>query len=201
MGGAHFVWGGALPCAGLEVVALKTLVTQRLVLRPWRMDDCADFYAYASDPRVGPDAGWEPHANPGVSQEILLDFIRKDEVWALELRETGRCVGSIGLHADPKRNLPDGRMLGYVLAPAQWGRGLVTEAAQRVVRFGFEEMGLEMLSAIHFPHNAASARVIQKCGFVYEGTFRRAFLRYDGVVLDEVCYSLLREEYEQHWQQ
>ena len=62
----------------------------------------------------------------------------------------------------------------------------------------FEEMGLEVLSISHFPFNQRSRRVIEKCGFRYEGTLRKSAVLHDGSVCDEVCYSLLKEEYQRN---
>ena len=86
-------------------------------------------------------------------------------------------------------------MLGYVLSPDYWGRGLMTEAARRMVSCAFEELGAALLTIQHFPFNSRSKRVIEKCGFTYEGRLRRCFLRYDGEWLDECCYSMTRDEY------
>lgn len=174
----------------------KTLETERLILRRFREEDLADFYAYASRPEVGPAAGWKPHDGPEESRAILADFIKGEEVWAIVWKETGKAVGSIGLHADGKRSAsPDVKMLGYVLSPDYWGRGIMTEAARRMAAYAFEELGVELLTIQHFPFNSRSRRVIEKCGFAYEGTLRRCFLRYDGEWLDECCYSMTRDEY------
>jgi putative acetyltransferase len=110
-------------------------------------------------------------------------------------RDDAKVIGSIGLHPDRMRGFDGAKMLGYVLAQPYWGRGLMTEAAKRVIAFAFEEMNLEVLSVIHYPFNARSKRVIEKCGFVYEGTLRRAGILHDGAVCDACCYSMLKSEY------
>ena len=85
--------------------------------------------------------------------------------------------------------------MGYVLARDFWGRGLMTEAAGAALRYGFEQMHLGVVSICHFDFNARSRRVIEKLGFTYEGTLRRAHVREDGRVCDELCYSMTREEF------
>ena len=72
----------------------------------------------------------------------------------------------------------------------------MTEAVRAVLRYAFETLCLEMVTVYHYPFNHRSSRVIEKCGFHYEGTLRRGTTRFDGQVLDNVCYSLLRGEYE-----
>ncbi len=177
---------------------MQTLHTPRLILRAWRHSDVDDLYAYDSDPAVGPPAGWQPHTDTHASLQILRSFIRKDDTWAIQDRASGRVIGSIGLHEDTHRANPAARMIGYVLARPYWGRGLMSEAVGRALRFAFDELALDMVTVYHYPSNDRSRRVIEKCGFVYEGTLRRASLIYDGTVHDARCYSLTREEYTRH---
>ena len=176
---------------------MKPLETERLFLRPWQESDAeAMFATYAQSPVVGPAAGWKPHASIEETRTIIENFIKEDETWAVTLRTDRRLIGSLGLHRDAMRSSEiKSRMLGYVLAEEAWGHGYATEAAKRVIAFAFEEMGLETVSVCHFPFNVRSRRVIEKCGFQYVGTLRRTHRRYDDVVLDSCCYSILREEY------
>lgn len=174
---------------------MEILETERLILRGFRQSDLDDLFAYAQNPSVGPAAGWKPHESREESRRVLDMFMEQGDVWALEYRASGHVIGSLGLHRDPKRPGANARMLGYVLAQEHWGQGLMTEAARRAVRYAFEVLGVEVLSVYRFPFNGRSARVIEKCGFVPEGTLRRSYKRYDGAVLDEQLYSLLREEY------
>lgn len=176
----------------------KTLSTNRLLLRAFTMEDLADFYEYCKDPDTGIHAGWKPHESMEESRDILHHFIEEREVWAICEKQSGKVIGSIGLHRDSKRrrNFNQCRMMGYVLSKAYWGQGLMTEAAKEVLRHAFEDLGLEMVTISHFSYNQRSARVIEKLGFHREGVLRKAFLRYDGSLLDDVGYSMTREEYQ-----
>lgn len=176
----------------------KTLSTNRLLLRAFTMEDLADFYEYCKDPDTGIHAGWKPHESMEESRDILHHFIEEREVWAICEKQSGKVIGSIGLHRDSKRrrNFNQCRMMGYVLSKAYWGQGLMTEAAKEVLRHAFENLGLEMVTISHFSYNQRSARVIEKLGFHREGILRKAFLRYDGSLLDDVGYSMTREEYQ-----
>ena len=176
----------------------KTLSTNRLVLRAFTMEDLADFYEYCKDPDTGIHAGWKPHESLEESRDILHHFIEEREVWAICEKQSGKVIGSIGLHRDSKRrrNFNQCRMMGYVLSKAYWGQGLMTEAAKEVLRHAFEDLKLEMVTISHFSYNQRSARVIEKLGFHREGVLRKAFLRYDGSLLDDVGYSMTREEYQ-----
>ena len=174
---------------------MQTVETDRLIVRAWTEVDLDFFYEYASNPRVGPDAGWPPHTAKEVSLHILRKFIVNDDVWAIVEKASGRVIGSLGLHRDAKRCNDLVRMIGYVLREESWGLGYTTEAVRRVLSFAFEDLGLALVSVYHYPFNHRSQRVIEKCGFIREGVLREASSLYDGKVLDDICYSMTREEY------
>lgn len=174
---------------------MKILETHRLLLKSWSEDKLEDMYEYAKDPQVGPMAGWKPHESREETLEILKHFSEGEEVWAVIYKENGKAIGSIGLHGDDKRGDTNCKMLGYVLAREYWGKGLMTEAARRVIAYGFEEEYLDLISCYHYPHNDKSKRVIEKCGFTYEGTLRKATKIYDGSIYDDCLYSITKEEY------
>ncbi len=176
---------------------MQILETERLILRPWRESDLADFYEYSKNPNVGPNAGWKPHECMAESEAILLDFIKRQEVWAVEYKKEGKPIGSLGLHKDGKRDADvKAKMLGYAFGESHWGMGLCTEAARRAIRYVFEETDAQILSVYHYPFNQRSRRVIEKCGFTLEGTLRMGSVLYDGRVYDDCCYSMLKSEYE-----
>ena len=174
---------------------MKVLETKRMILRPWKIDDLDDFYEYAKDANVGPNAGWEPHANKDVSMMILKSFIEKDEVRAILLKENGKVIGSVGVHSDEKRKGVKAKMIGYVLSKDYWGKGLMSEAVKEVLRYLFEEEKYDVISCYHYPFNIQSKRVIEKCGFNYEGTLRLSSQIYNGSVYDDVCYSITKTDY------
>ena len=173
--------------------------TERLRLRPWRIEDLEDFYNYAKNPEVGPWAGWKPHADIEESRERLtrwVDGMEDGFETALELKETGKVIGSIGVMADGHRPKIEGcRSLGYVLGRDYWGRGLMTEAVRAVIDYAFRTMKLRLLTITHYTINERSRRVIEKCGFVYEGTLRAGSAIYNGEERDLCCYSLRAWEY------
>ena len=147
---------------------MKTLETKRLILRPWRIEDAADLFAYASTATVGPAAGWTPHRDLAESERIIRGFIDADDVWAIEERESGRVIGSVGLHARAKLADRPVAELGYVLAPDREGKGLMTEACRAVLTHAFDTCGLPEIYVAHFDGNEKSRRVIQRLGFIAE---------------------------------
>ena len=176
---------------------MVTLETDRLILRPFVESDLVQFYEYAKTPNIGPNAGWPPHREINESRRILTGFIEDQEVWALVLKEDNRLIGSLGLHADKLRTAPDVKMLGYVLSEDYWGRGLMTEAASTAIRYAFEHMDIKLLTVHHYSHNERSKRVIEKCGFRYEGTLRRCTQIFNGCIFDLCCYSMTKEEWQE----
>ena len=176
---------------------MKTLETKRLILRPWRAGDLNDFHEYCTDPEVGPNAGWKPHESLEESREILARFLKDEGECAVVLRENGKVIGSLGLFADKlgHEGLGAGREIGYVLSHAYWGQGLMPEAVQGVIRFVFEEEKFDYLSVAHFPFNARSKRVIEKCGFRFEKRLSGSYKDYKGDTPDEVCYLMTKEDY------
>jgi len=173
----------------------KEIRTERLFLRLWREEDAAALYAYAKDSDVGPHAGWKPHADVAESLKIIKTLFIPNDVWAIMIKGGDRIIGSIGLEPDKRRPGIRSREIGYALAKDVWGKGIMTEAVKGVIDFAFEVYELECVSVCAFPLNERSQRIIQKCGFVYEGTQRQAYVTYDGSRRDVKCYSILQEEW------
>ena len=172
--------------------------TGRLILRRFRNSDLDDFFEYARDPEVGPSAGWKPHTTKEYSRDILKTFMASADLFALELKTSGKVIGSIGLHEDMKRDYKEVMMIGYAMGKPYWGKGLMAEAVNAVLHYAFHELDLKIVSAYHYPFNSQSKRVLEKAGFLSEGTLRLASILPDGKIVDDVCYSITREEFE-HW--
>ena len=150
------------------------LETKRLILRPWRESDAQSLFDYAKDPRVGPIAGWAPHASVEYSRQIIREVLLARETYAVVLKSEGdRPVGSIGLLRGRASNLPllekEGE-LGFWIGAPYWGQGLIPEAAHALIRHAFEDLGLEILWCGYFDGNEKSHRVQTKCGFVFHHT-------------------------------
>ena len=145
-----------------------TLHTGRMILRPWRQTDLDDLYAYASVDGVGQMAGWKPHESKEESQIILDMFIGHKKTFALEYQ--GKVIGSLGIEQYNEDHFPESadkkcREIGYVLSKEYWGQGLMPEAVKEVIRYLFEEVGLDVIFCGHFLWNKQSQRVQEKCGF------------------------------------
>lgn len=147
---------------------MAVLETERTILRPFSDADAADLYEYARDPQVGPIAGWKPHESVEESLEIIRTVFAAPNVFAVVDQATGKVIGSAGFVG---RGYGEGEgpsdEIGYALSPAFWGRGLMPEVVQELIRYGFQEMGLHEIWCTHYEENHRSRRVIEKCGFSY----------------------------------
>lgn len=119
-------------------------------------------------------------------------FANKDAfIFGIREKENLKLIGAIGLHLDIGNNKAE---VGYWLGKSFWNRGYVSEALQKVLQFGFEELNLNKIYASYFLHNPASGKVLEKNGFVFEGTLRQEILK-NGKYLDLNKYACLKENY------
>lgn len=174
------------------------LQTQRLMLRPFRQTDLEDLYEYASVEGVGEAAGWRHHGSIEESQRVLSMFIDEKNVFAVTLRQSGKVIGSLGIHTswtdshDAYKHLK-AKEIGYVLSKDYWGRGLMPEAVACAINFCFEKGGLDAVTCCHFSTNAQSRRVIEKSGFVLKeaGTL---YARQLDATIEDLKYILYKNQ-------
>lgn len=172
---------------------MSKIQIERLLLRPITLDDTNDIFEYSKNIDVGSNAGWRPHRDMNETIKIMKDmFIDKENIWGIILKINNKLIGSIGLIDDPKRENEYAKMIGYSIGKNYWGNGYMTEAVKSVVNYGFNQLNLELISAYCYPFNHRSKRILEKCNFKYEGTLKLAEKIYDGRILDNECYSILK---------
>ena len=156
--------------ANIDITGVK-LETERLILREWALDDLDDFFEYAKNPDVGPRAGWFAHENKEKSLEILNKFIQDKKTFAIVYKENNKVIGSLGVEKygseDKLSEFFDyqGREIGYVLSKDYWGKGLMPEAVNAVIKYLFNECHLDFLLCGYYDFNSQSKRAQEKCGF------------------------------------
>ena len=173
------------------------LKTERLTLRPWRETDLDDFFAYASMEGVGEMCGWAPHRDKAETMAALQKYIDGKKTFAIVCRD--KVIGSLGIEnyresAFPKYKNLKCRELSFVISKDYWGQGLIPEAVREVIRYLFEDIGLDAICCGHFVRNSRSARVQEKCGFHTDSY--GVYTPKNGVPEEEKRNILLREEYE-----
>ena len=146
------------------------LQTKRLILRPWSENDAEELYKYASDPDVGPPAGWPPHTSVENSREIIRTVLSAPETYAVCLKENGKPIGSVGLHRNDLAEKDDEYELGYWIGKPFWGQGLIPEASRELLRYAFENLGMSRIWCGYYDGNEKSRRVQEKLGFVFHHT-------------------------------
>lgn len=151
----------------LDLAPRYFLTTERLGFRTWSRDDLELARGLWGDPDVTRMIGG-PFADDEVSRRLEKEIATQEsagvQYWPCFLLGSGEHVGCCGLR--PHRE--DGVLeLGFHLRKNQWGRGLATEAAQAVVRYAFDRLGVRRLFAGHHPDNAVSRQVLEKAGFRY----------------------------------
>lgn len=173
------------------------LETERLVLRPITVEDMGFVYELFSRPETNRYSGHESPRSLEEAGDMYDKYMKPGSPsrfrLAVELKETGEPVGTLGLYSYSER---DGRAeLGYDLLVNHWGRGIMTEAVREVLRYGFEALSLNRVEAIMDPLNTRSVRLVERLGFKREGRLRERYL-YKERRRDELVYDLLRSDWE-----
>lgn len=149
------------------------LTIERMILRRWEEGDAEDLYQYASDPAVGPMAGWQPHQSIDESRYIIKTIFGGAEAYALCLKSDNRAIGAIELMLNGHTDLTerdDECELGYWLGKPFWGQGLMPEAVREMLRHAFEDLGMRKVWCRYYEGNTKSKRVQEKVGFKYQRT-------------------------------
>lgn len=173
-----------------------TFETNRLIIRPWSEDDAEDLYKYASDVEVGVPAGWPPHTSVENSREIIRAVLSAPETYAVCLKEDGKAIGSIGFHRNDLAEKDDEYELGYWIGKPFWGQGLIPEASIELLRYAFEELGMNRIWCGHYDGNVKSRRVQEKLGFVYHHTTEGIEVSLLGEIRTGNVMLLTKEEWE-----
>lgn len=148
--------------------------TERLILRPWQESEAGILYKYASDPDIGPIAGWMPHTSVENSLEIIRTIFAAPETYAVVLKKTGEPIGSCGImFADGLHSAKmsvDEAEIGYWIGKPYWGQGLIPEAVSALLARSFNELHLKTVWCGYYDGNIKSKRVCEKSGFKYHHT-------------------------------
>lgn len=180
-------------------IGTQRIETDRLILRKFEYIDSTNMLKYwISDPDVQSMYSEPVYSTEQEVRELLDKYIgsyKKDDYyrWAILFRETNECIGQIAYFlVDSKNHFAE---IEYCIGSLLQGRGFATEATKAIIQFGFEKMNLHKVQVCHKSINIPSKKVIEKCGFVYEGTLRD-FFYIDGRYVDRLYYSILKDEFE-----
>ncbi len=134
-----------------------------------------------------------PHPYTLADAERFIDMAishTPPQVFAIEYN--GEYVGNIGIH--PKKDIYRlGAEIGYFLGEPYWHLGIMPRAVNLACDYAFRELGIIRIDTGVFDYNTASQRVLEKCGFIKEGIFRKSVIK-RGRICDEIRYARLKEE-------
>ena len=176
---------------------IPTLKAERVVLRGMLVGDCFDMFEYAKKPEVTKYLTWSPHPDVEYTKAYLKTLKHHYKMgmfydWAIVLKDENKMIGTCGF---TRFNLPhNSAEIGYVINPLYRGRGIALESARIVMRFGFEELGLNRIEARYMVGNDASRRVMEKLGMTFEG-ISRSEIFVDGTYRDVGRYAVLKDEF------
>ena len=173
------------------------LETENLILRDLRPDDAAALFRIFSDDQVTRYYDLDTFTDISAARELIDRFNRRflNQIgirWGIAHRShpdslLGTCGYNVWIQSSRRA------VIGYDLARSYWRRGIMSEALEKVIRFGFAEMSLNRIEAVVFLENTASHRLLAKLAFQEEGVLREyEYLK--GSFVDMMMHSLLKRD-------
>ncbi len=173
------------------------IVTKRLVLRPFSLADAKEVQRLAGNPKIAATTATIPHPYlDGMAEDWISKhadwFAKGDSVnWAIEHKTEKKLVGCVSIMINKANRRAE---IGYWVAEEYWNKGYCTEAAIEAIRYGFQRMNLNKITARHVKGNPASGKVMLKMGMEQEGLLKQDSFR-NGNYEDMVVYGLLAKDF------
>jgi RimJ/RimL family protein N-acetyltransferase/ribosomal protein S18 acetylase RimI-like enzyme len=173
--------------------------TERLLIRPFQVDDAVGLAERRNDPEVARYQDWSVPYPMDLAETIVLDLVamdgpQNDEWWMAVVCDidTGEVFGDLALHLEDEARTAE---VGYTFAREQWGNGFAVEALGALVEYLFDDLGVTRIFGMLHPNNPASAMVLERTGFLFEGHTKSSFWEGDEVS-DDWIYGLIRRDWE-----
>ncbi|HHT90751.1 MAG: GNAT family protein [Bacillota bacterium] len=173
------------------------LQTERLILRQLRYDDGAQIHAYFTE-ELAKYYDWWPRTiadGRGFVRFFKTGYQNEQSIrWGITLKPEDKVIGTCGFSDFDHFSRAE---LGYELSMEHWHKGLMFEALQAIIPFGFGEMEMHRIQASVFPANTASIRLLEKFGFQKEGILREyTYIKHRDAWEDCLVMALLKKEFE-----
>jgi len=174
--------------------------TKRLVLRQPTMKDAEWYFGYFSRPEIvwggGEPGPKDMKAARREFREYLVDLYQKRRGfrWIITLKGESQPIGTLGFYKWAPSASYQAEM-GYDLVKEHWGKGIMTEAMNAVIDFGFEKMDLNRIEVYIMPRNKRSIKMIKNLGFKREGLLRQRYFDEFGNYADDILFSMLRSDW------
>lgn len=180
-----------MPDLPKDIVILET---PRLYLRALTPECYKELFSSWDEERIASFLGdnWEVEREK--HQQGNITFQTSFVNFQMLLKENGQLIGACGYHTWYLRHRR--AEIGYALTDeTQKRKGLMKEALQPILHYGFASMQLNRIEAMVGPDNAASRKLVQYFGFTEEGRLRAHYIK-DGDIQDSIVYGLLRNEFD-----
>lgn len=181
----------------MEHVGTQVIETQRLILRRFEMTDAQNaFDNYCGREKVTEFMSWNHHASVEDTESylgncVLPEYEKEDRYcWAIVWKASNEVIGCIDVCASDERKRC--AELGWVIGDEYWGRGIMPEAAQAVLKYLFA-VGYERIQATHHPKNPKSGRVMEKIGMRYEGILKKGSMFKNDTLVDCCMWAIVKE--------
>jgi [ribosomal protein S5]-alanine N-acetyltransferase len=155
---------------------LPTIETERFILRPIRVDDAKDMFEYAGDAQNLQFVWFPRHTDVASSVKAIEDhFLTRvergiPEAYCVVVKPEMKMIGTVDIHTVRFNDVGE---IGYILNKRYWNQGIASEAVQILISVMFHHCGFQRIEIQHNAENIASLRVIEKAGFICEGTYRK----------------------------
>lgn len=172
----------------------KELRSDRLILRQLKESDAQMMFDnWCTDEKVTEYLRWLPHENIKVTKSLLKDWINnyksnENYLWGIELKESGQLIGSIAVVDLNKIEI------GYALSRSMWGKGIMSEALARIIKFLFEEIRIEKIVSCHDILNPASGKVMIKAGMKYVENQKNYYINPFGKEVEVAKYEIYKND-------
>ncbi len=181
-------------------IGTVNLETERLLLRKGTISDANQVYEnYGKDPLVSKYVVWNQHLSVEDAVKLMEKWQESYESkasykWLVIEKNSQKIIGSItAVKVDEKNKTV---AIGYCYGSKWWNKGYATETLKRVIKFFFEEVGVETIYANHLTSNIASGKVMKKAGMIFEGTLRNRMIdKITNKPMGLETYSITKEDY------
>ncbi|KAA0546858.1 GNAT family N-acetyltransferase [Bacillus sp. BGMRC 2118] len=176
---------------------IEALETERLILRKLREDDILEIFEYGSNDEVTKYVSWNTYQTIEDAKVFLDHILTQYEqgagaFWGIEDKKSNKLIGTIDFVSWNQKHKK--AEIGYILSQDYWGKGIMTEAVQAVIKFGFKRMNLVRIEARCLVENIGSEKVMQKAGMHYEGLLRKSMFLKE-IHRDIKLYAILKEDF------
>ena len=184
----------------MKDLGTKTLETERLILRRFKMDDVEElfYHGYITDEVMAKNLSWDPCKTIEEQREIIksgVDQYQNNDFykWLIETKDTHELIGGIDIcNLYKRKNYGE---VGYCIGSKYWNKGYATEALRKVIEYLLLECDFHLVEARYAGYNPASGRVMQKAGMKKDGELRERRLDNEtGIYTPQIYYSILKDE-------